>query len=40
MDIPVKTMCTCDRENKTRVQEEKEVKKNVNKQAETKFTPI
>ena len=40
MDIPVKTACTCDCEDKTHVQEEKEIKKKVNGQAETKFTPI
>ena len=41
MAILGKTMCTCDREDKTHVQEEKEIKKKkVNKQAETKFTPI
>ena len=40
MDIPVKTTCTHDCEDKTRVQEEKEIKKKVNKQAETKFIPI
>ena len=39
-DIPVKTACTHDCESKTRVQEEKEIKKKVNRQAETKFTPI
>ena len=39
-NIPVKTACTHDCEDKTRVQEEKEIKKKVNRQAETKFTPI
>ena len=33
-------MCTHDCEDKTRVQEEKEIEKKVNRQAETKFTPI
>ena len=33
-------MCTYDCEDKTHVQEEKEIKKKVNRQAETKFTPI
>ena len=40
VDIPVKTMCTHDREDKTCVQEEKEIKNKVNRQAKTKFTPI
>ena len=40
MDIPVKTACTRDYEDKTHVQEEKEIKKKVNKQAKTKFTLI
>ena len=38
--IPGKPTCTHDCEGKTRVQEEKEIKKKVNRQAETKFTPI
>ena len=38
--IPVRTACTCDCEDKTRVQEEKEIKKKVNRQAETKSNPI
>ena len=37
MDIPVKTACTRDCEAKNCVQEEKEIKKKVNKQTETKF---
>ena len=40
MDIPVKTVCTRDYEDKTRVQEEKEIKNNVNRQFEKTFTPI
>ena len=40
MDIPVKITCTRDCEAKNRVQEEKEIKKKVNKQAKTKFTRI
>ena len=40
MDILVKTMCTHVCEDKNCVQEEKEIKKKVNIQAETKFTPI
>ena len=40
MDILVKTACTRDCEDKTHVQEEKEIKKKVNKQAKTKFTPV
>ena len=40
VDILVKTPCTRNCEDKTRVQEEKEIKKKVNRQAETKFTPI
>ena len=40
VSIPGKTVCTCDCEDKTRVQEEKEIKKKVKRQAETKFTPI
>ena len=39
VDIPVKTACTCDCEAKTHVQEEKEIKKKVKRQAESKFTP-
>ena len=35
-----KPACTRDCEAKTRVQEEKEIKKKVNRQAETKFNPI
>ena len=38
--IPGKTTCTCDCKGKTRVHEKKEIKKKVNGQAETKFTPI
>ena len=38
--IPGKPTCTCDYEGKTGVQEEKEIKKKENRQAETKFTPI
>ena len=33
-------MCTRDCEAKTSIHEEKEIKKKVNRQAETKFTPI
>ena len=40
MEIPVKTACTRDCEAKTHVQEEKEIKKKVNRQVETKFIPI
>ena len=40
VDIPVKTTCTHGYEYKTSVQEEKEIKKKINRQAETKFTPI
>ena len=40
MDILVKTTCTQDCEDKTHIQEEKEIKKKVNGQDETKFTPI
>ena len=40
VDILVKTACTHECEDKTGVQEEKEIKKKVNRQAETKFTPI
>ena len=40
MEIPVKIVCTRNCEAKTRIQEEKEIKKKVNKQAKTKFTPI
>ena len=39
-DIPGKTACTHDFEAKTHVQEEKEIKKKVVRQAQTKFTPI
>ena len=35
-----KPMCTPDCEGKTRVQEEKEIKKKANRQAETKFTLV
>ena len=35
-----KPTCTHDCEGKTHIQEEKEIKKKVNRQAETKFTPI
>ena len=35
-----KLACTHDCEDKTRVQEEKEIKKKVNRQAKTKFTPV
>ena len=38
--IAGKPACTRDYEGKTRVQKEKEIKKKVNRQAETKFTPI
>ena len=40
MEIQVKTTCTRDCEEKTCVQEEKEMKKKANRQAETKFNPI
>ena len=40
VDVPRKTVCTRDCEDKTRIQEEKEIKKKVNRQVETKFTPI
>ena len=40
VDILIKTTCTCDCKDQNRVQEEKEIKKPVNRQAETKFTPI
>ena len=33
-------MCTRDYEEKTHVQEEKEIKRKVNRQGETNFTPI
>ena len=39
-DIPVKTACTHDCEDKTHVQEEKEIKKKVNRQSKMKFTSI
>ena len=39
-DIPVKTTCTRDCEDKTCVHEEKQIKKKVNRQAKTNFTPI
>ena len=39
-DIAVKTVCIRDYELKTRVQEERCMKINANRQAETNFTPI
>ena len=39
-DIPVKTACTCDCEDKTHVQEEKEIKKKARRPTKTKFNPI
>ena len=38
--IPGKPACTRDCEGKTCVHEEKEIKKKVNRQAKTKFSPI
>ena len=40
MDMPIKTAYTHNYEDKTHVQEEKEIKNKVNRQYKKKFTPI
>ena len=40
VDILVKTTCSRECEEKTCVQEEKEIKNKLKRQAKTKFTPI